>query len=100
MAVSSREAPASGGRAGFAVANRRPSWRSLGSCYLWTLRASLAVGGAWSYALLAYVGYVSALAYLPCLLVLVPVILLRPCPTTTTPPALPPPPRLDGHSGS
>src|SRR4029453_12071577 len=40
---------------------------------------------AWGYALLAYVGHVSALAYLPCLLVLVPVMLLCPWPRLVVP---------------
>jgi len=40
---------------------------------------------AWGYALLAYVGHVSALAYLPCLLVLVPMILLCPWPRLVVP---------------
>ena len=40
---------------------------------------------AWVYALLAYVGHMSALAYLPCLLVLMPVILLSPRPRLVVP---------------
>ena len=40
---------------------------------------------AWGYAPLAYVGHVSALAYLPCLLVLMPVILLSPRPRLVLP---------------
>src|SRR4030095_526892 len=51
---------------------------------------------AWGYALLAYVGHVSALAYLPWLLVLVPVILLCPWPRLVVPLAV----ALGGIGGS
>src|SRR4029450_1779022 len=67
----------------FAVANAGPL-AIIGLRYLW-LYVRLSPSGAWSYALLAYVGHVSALAYLPCLLVLVPVILLSPWPRLVMP---------------
>jgi uncharacterized protein len=52
--------------------------------YLW-LYVHLSPSVAWGYALLAYMGHVSALAYLPCLLVLMPVILLSPRPRLVVP---------------
>jgi membrane-anchored protein YejM (alkaline phosphatase superfamily) len=52
--------------------------------YLW-LYMRLSPSVAWVYALLAYVGHMSALAYLPCLLVLMPVILLSPRPRLVVP---------------
>ena len=60
----------------FAVANAA-LLAIIGLRYLW-LYVRLSPSVAWGYALLAYVGHVSALAYLPCLLVLMPVILLSP----------------------
>ena len=56
----------------------------IGLRYLW-LYASLAGAVAWSYALVAYVGHVSALACVPLLLVLVPVIALLPRPRLVLP---------------
>ena len=56
----------------------------IGLRYLW-LYVRLSPSVAWGYALVAYVGHVSALAYLPCLLVLVPVILLSPRPRLVVP---------------
>ena len=56
----------------------------IGLRYLW-LYVRLSPSVAWSYAPLAYVGHVSALAYLPCLLVLMPVILLSPWPRLVVP---------------
>ena len=56
----------------------------IGLRYLW-LYVHLSPSVAWGYAALAYVGHVSALAYLPCLLVLMPVILLSPRPRLVVP---------------
>ena len=56
----------------------------IGLRYLW-LYVRLSPSVAWGYALVAYVGHLTALAYLPCLLVLVPVILLRPRPRLVVP---------------
>jgi uncharacterized protein len=56
----------------------------IGLRYLW-LYVRLSPSVAWGYAGLAYVGHVSALAYLPCLLVLVPLILLCPRPRLVVP---------------
>jgi uncharacterized protein len=60
----------------FAVANAALV-AVIGLRYLW-LYVRLSPSVAWGYAGLAYAGHVSALAYLPCLLVLMPVILLCP----------------------
>ncbi|MGH7302495.1 MAG: DUF3413 domain-containing protein [Candidatus Rokuibacteriota bacterium] len=56
----------------------------VGLRYLWHYAA---LGGAvsWSYALVAYVGHVSALAGLPLLLLLVPVVVLLPRPGLVLP---------------
>ena len=80
-----------------AVSRRRllrwASWFAVGNAallgviglrYLW-LYVRLSPSVAWGYAGLAYVGHVSALAYLPCLLVLMPVILLYPRPRLVVP---------------
>ncbi len=60
----------------FAVANAA-LLAMIGLRYLW-LYVRLSPSVAWGYAGLAYVGHLTALAYLPCLLVLMPVILLCP----------------------
>jgi uncharacterized protein len=67
----------------FAVANAA-LLAIIGLRYLW-LYVRLSPSVAWGYAGLAYVGHVSALAYLPCLLVLMPVILLCPRPRLVVP---------------
>jgi uncharacterized protein len=56
----------------------------IGLRYLW-LYVRLSPSVAWGYVPLAYVGHVSVLAYLPCLLVLMPVILLSPRPWLVVP---------------
>jgi membrane-anchored protein YejM (alkaline phosphatase superfamily) len=56
----------------------------IGLRYLW-LYVRLSPAVAWGYVGLAYVGHMSALAYLPCLLVLMPVILLCPRPRLVVP---------------
>jgi membrane-anchored protein YejM (alkaline phosphatase superfamily) len=56
----------------------------IGLRYLW-LYARLSPSVAWGYAPVAYVGHVTALAYLPCLVVLMPVILLCPRPRVVVP---------------
>lgn len=56
----------------------------IGLRYLW-LYVRLSPSVAWGYVPLAYVGHVSALAYLPCLLMLMPVILLSPRPRLVVP---------------
>src|SRR4029450_13155363 len=68
----------------FAVANAA-LLAIIGLRYLWLYVRLSPPSVAWGYALLAYVGHVSALAYLPCLLVLVPVILLSPWPRLVVP---------------
>src|SRR6185503_20455748 len=55
----------------FAVANAA-LLALIGLRYLW-LYARLSPSVAWGYAPVAYVGHVTALAYLPCLVVLMPV---------------------------
>ena len=60
----------------FAVANAAVLG-VVGVRYLWYYSA-LGLSPAWVYAILAYVGQMSALAYLPFLLLLVPAIVLLP----------------------
>ena len=67
----------------FAVANAA-LLAIIGLRYLW-LYVRLSPSVAWGYAVVAYVGHMSALAYLPCLLVLMPVILLSPRPRLVVP---------------
>ena len=67
----------------FAVANAAVLG-VIGLRYPW-LYVRLSPSVAWGYAALAYVGHVSALAYVPCLLVLIPVTLLYPKPRLVVP---------------
>ena len=56
----------------------------IGLRYLW-FYVQFSPSVAWTYALLAYVGHLSVLAYLPFLLIVVPVILLVPWPRLVVP---------------
>jgi uncharacterized protein len=56
----------------------------VGLRYLWYYFA-LTPSAAWLYAILAYVGHVTALAFIPCILVLVPVMMLIPRPKVILP---------------
>src|SRR4029450_562 len=57
----------------------------IGLRYLWLYVRLSPPSVAWGYALLAYVGHGSALAYLPCLLGVLRVILLSPWPRLVVP---------------
>ena len=67
----------------FAVANAA-LLATIGLRYLW-LYVRLTPSVAWGYVPVAYVGHVTALAYLPGLLLLMPVILLCPRPRVVVP---------------
>jgi uncharacterized protein len=56
----------------------------IGVQYLWQYRAPMSPAVAWTYALVAYVGHMAALAYSP-LLLLIPVLLLLPRPRLVLP---------------